>query len=170
MFSGAKAATARRKETGDQHESEDSPFTKTTPSMYGRPTCQGAVECPLVVLGCNKGDDAVDASRKMTLNGNYSTTDFRKQLATIAVQEKSATFSRPLNLLGRACPENPPSLLDQAIQKRVIICNNRIRMLLHGTRYCIALKPIPRPPKPCKKQCKHFHMIFRTSLSLPTQQ
>lgn len=58
-----------------------------------------------VSLGCNKGDDAVDALRKLSRDASFNTSAFRETLRHHANG----------HLDGRACPELPPSFLDESI-------------------------------------------------------
>ena len=63
-----------------------------------------------VTLGCNKGDDAVDALRKLSRDASFDTSAFRE---TLRHHAKS-------HLQGRACPELPPSFLDEAIMSDIV--------------------------------------------------
>jgi len=60
-------------------------------------------------LGCNKGDDAVDMLRKLSLNDTFSSKKFRKAFALTAKGKSDES------VLQRACPEVPPSPLDDYI-------------------------------------------------------
>ena len=58
-----------------------------------------------ITFGCNKGDDAVQTLAKFTGNPDISAEKWRRSYSTFAVESGSA-------LTGRACPETPPTWID----------------------------------------------------------